>query len=133
MSCGSLNTTYDFFSCGSHNTVDEFVLCGSRLLLRCAHHHLAELIKVHGAATILIQLLNDPVQLVISEGGEQLPNQPPQRVHRDETLPLSVVDPAYTKKPHSGGGGGGHLFEKQRRLLKKMIEWNLPLKKAATF
>ena len=63
------------------------------LLLRRAHHHLAELVKVHGAAAVLVELLDDAVQLFLREGGQQLANQATQRLHRDETLASSVVDP----------------------------------------
>merc|ERR1719186_1026165 len=61
-------------------------------VLRSTHHHLTELIKVHGAGSILVQLINDPVQLLLAQRLQQLRDQPPQRVHRDEPLPIFVVD-----------------------------------------
>ena len=57
------------------------------------HHHLAELVKVHGAGTVLVQLLDDTVKLVVGEGRQQLGDQAAQCVHRDKSLPSLVVDP----------------------------------------
>merc|ERR1712213_202727 len=62
-------------------------------VLRLTHHHLAELVEVHGTAAVLVQFGDDPVQLLVSQGGEELGNQPPQDVHGDEALALLVVDP----------------------------------------
>ena len=62
-------------------------------LLRLGHHHLTEFIKVHGPGAILIQLLNDAIELLVSQGGEQLTNQGPQGVVGDVAKTLSVVDP----------------------------------------
>ena len=36
-----------------------------RSLLWFGHHHLAELIKVHGSASILVQFLDDSIKLLI--------------------------------------------------------------------
>jgi hypothetical protein len=79
------------------------------LLLRRAHHHLAELVEVHGAAAVLVQLLNDAVQLLVGEGGEQLADEAAKCVHRDEAFAGAVVDPVY-----SGGavGTGEIIFAK---------------------
>ena len=87
--------TFNFYSEveGSDNTFRCFlVVAGFRL----GHHHLAELIKVHGAGAVLqttdhllffcwlaeklsnfvgcylVQLLNDSFQLLVCERGEQL-------------------------------------------------------------
>jgi hypothetical protein len=68
------------------------------LLLRRAHHHLAELVKVHRPAPVLVQLLDDPVQLVVRQRGQQFPDQPAQRVHRDEALALAIVDPVCSRR-----------------------------------
>ena len=57
------------------------------------HHHLAELVKVHGAGPGLAQLLDDTVQRGVGEGRQQLGDQAPQCVHRDKSLPSLVVDP----------------------------------------
>ena len=39
-------------------------------LLRLGHHHLAELVKVHGARAVLIELLKDAFDFLVSEGGK---------------------------------------------------------------
>ena len=57
------------------------------------HHHLTELIKVHGSRTILIQFFNDSLQFLISERSKQLSNQSSQSLGGDEALTLLVVDP----------------------------------------
>ena len=62
-------------------------------VLRLTHHHLAEFVKVHGSGAVLIQLGNDAIQLLVSEGGEQLSDERPQGVVGDEALALLVVDP----------------------------------------
>ena len=62
-------------------------------VLRLAHHHLAELVEVHGAAPILVQLGDNPIQLLVGERAEQLGNEGPEGVHGDEALPVLVVDP----------------------------------------
>ena len=36
-------------------------------LLGLGHHHLAELVEVHGAGAVLVQLLQDPLQLLEGE------------------------------------------------------------------
>ena len=81
-------------------------------LLRFCHHHLAELVKVHGSGPVLVQLLDDveawqlwqlddslvtaylddAVQLLVTQGGQQLADQRPQGVVGDEAETLSVVD-----------------------------------------
>ena len=48
------------------------------------------------------QLLDDAVQLFVREGGQQLGNEPPQGVHGDEALPLSVVDPVVDEEEEDG-------------------------------
>ena len=63
------------------------------LVLRLAHHHLAELVEVHGAGPVLVQLGDDAVQLLVSERGEQLGDEAPECVHRDETLAVLVINP----------------------------------------
>ena len=67
-------------------------------VLRSTHHHLTELVKVHGAGAILVQLVNDPVQLLLGERLQQLRDQPPQGVHSDEPFPIFVIDPEKLKK-----------------------------------
>jgi len=38
------------------------------LVLWLGHHHLTELVKVHGARAVLVQLLEDAFQLLLGEG-----------------------------------------------------------------
>merc|ERR1719468_13137 len=63
------------------------------LVLRLTHHHLTELIKVHGTGSVLVKLGNDAVQLLVSEGGEQLGDEAPECVHGDESLTILVINP----------------------------------------
>merc|ERR1719468_153329 len=63
------------------------------LVLRLTHHHLTELIKVHGSGSVLVKLGNDAVQLLVSEGGEQLGDEAPECVHGDESLTILVINP----------------------------------------
>ena len=42
------------------------------LVLGLGHHHLAELVEVHGPAAVLVELLQDALQLLVSEGSQQL-------------------------------------------------------------
>merc|ERR1711917_7342 len=62
-------------------------------LFRLSHHHLAELVKVHGAAAVLVQLLNDAVQFFICERGQELPDESSQCFGGDVAQSLLVVDP----------------------------------------
>ena len=57
------------------------------------HHHLAEFIKVHGSGAIFIELINDAIELLVSEGGEQLSDQGSEGLVGDETLVVLVVQP----------------------------------------
>ena len=43
-----------------------------------AHHHLAELVKVHGAGAVLVDLLDDAVQVLLRQPGVQLRDDLPQ-------------------------------------------------------
>ena len=67
------------------------------LLLICflvsSHHHLAELVEVHGAGAVLVQLLQDSLQLLVLEGSKQLRDETPQGVCRYEPLALCVIQP----------------------------------------
>ena len=60
-------------------------------LLRLGHHHLAELVEVHGAGAVLVQLLEDALHLLVSKGRQQLCDQAPQGLCGDESLTLTVV------------------------------------------
>ena len=63
------------------------------LVLRLGHHHLAELVKVHRARAVLVELLQDALQLLFGEGSQQLGDQTPQGVRADEPLSLLVIQP----------------------------------------
>ena len=63
------------------------------LVLWLGHHHLTELVKVHRAGAVLVQLLKDALHLLISERSQQLGDQAPQGLGGDEALALLVVDP----------------------------------------
>ena len=58
-----------------------FFLCS--LVLRLGHHHLAELVKVHRARAVLVQLLEDALQLLLSEGGQQLGDETSKNISRE--------------------------------------------------
>ena len=62
-------------------------------LLRLGHHHLAELVKVHGAGAVLIKLLKDAFQLIRGEGGQQLADEASECFCCDVTQALLVIDP----------------------------------------
>merc|ERR1719192_635768 len=62
------------------------------LILRSAHHHFTELVEVHRAGAVLVQLVDDPVQLLLGERLQQFRDQASQRVHRDEPFSILVVD-----------------------------------------
>ena len=47
-----------------------------------AHHHLAELVKVHGAGAVLVDLLDDPVQVLRGQA----------RVELGDDLPVALRD-----------------------------------------
>ena len=76
------------------------------LVLWLGHHHLAELIEVHGAGAVLVKLLQDPLQLLLGEGGQQLGDEAPQGVRADEPLALLVIKPVsetWCKKTSKSG------------------------------
>ena len=58
-----------------------------------SHHHLAEFIKVHGSGAVFIELINDSIQLLVSQGGEQLSDQGSEGLVGDEALVVLVVEP----------------------------------------
>ena len=58
-----------------------------------AHHHLTELVKVHGSGTVLVQLLQDALQLFLGEGGKQFTDQASQGVGGDVAQTLLVIYP----------------------------------------
>ena len=58
-----------------------------------SHHHLTEFIKVHGSGSVLIELVNDAIQLLVSERGEQLADQASEGLVSDEALIVLVVKP----------------------------------------
>jgi hypothetical protein len=70
---------------------------GTLGLLRLGHHHLAELVKVHRAGPVLVELLEDALQLLVLEGRQQLADEAAKGVGGDVAEPLLVVDPAGIK------------------------------------
>ena len=50
----------------------------SSLSISLAHHHLAELVKVHGAGAVLVDLLDDAVEVLFRESGVQLSDDLPK-------------------------------------------------------
>merc|ERR1712078_563978 len=56
------------------------------------HHHLAEFIKVHGSGAIFIELINDTIKLLVSQG-EQLSDQASEGLVGDEALVVLVIKP----------------------------------------
>ena len=73
----------------------QFIHQLQKLSLRLGHHHLAELIEVHGPAAVLVELLQDALQLLLGEGGQQLGDEAPQGVRADEPLALLVIKPVW--------------------------------------
>ena len=64
--------------------------------VRLGHHHLTELVEVHGAGTVLVQLLNNAVQLVWREGCQQFADKASESLGVDVALALLVVDSGAT-------------------------------------
>ena len=64
----------------------------SLLSLRLGHHHLAELVKVHGSGSVLVQLVDDSIQLLVAQRGEKFSNERPQCFVSDVSQALLVVD-----------------------------------------
>ena len=95
-------------------------------VLRLAHHHLAELVEVHGAAAVLVQLGDDPVQLLVGEGAEELGNEGPEGVHGDEALPVLVVDPEGVLQLPLHGVDVGVLHQELGAQLAELGELDLP-------
>ena len=52
-----------------------------------------ELVKVHGSGAVLVHLLDDVVQVVLCQGGVNLPEDLLKHLVGDEALALLVVDP----------------------------------------
>ena len=73
------------------NIIDHILLLVG--LLVSSHHHLAELVEVHGAGAVLVELLQDALQLLLGEGSQQLRDQTSQCVRADETLSFLIVQP----------------------------------------
>ena len=89
------------------------------------HHHLTELIKVHGSRTILIQFFNDSLQFLISERSKQLSNQSSQSLGGDEALTLLVVDPECVLQLLLHGLNVGVLHQEGGAELSKLRKLNL--------
>ena len=76
-------------------TIELLIYWFNKLLIAIltGHHHLAEFIKVHGSGAIFIELINDAIKLLVSEGGEQLSDQGSEGLVGDEALVVLVVQP----------------------------------------
>merc|ERR1719357_2361143 len=64
---------------------------GLELLWLC-HHHLAELIKVHGSRTIFIKFLKNTLKFLFSQRGKEFSNQSPKCLCCDVAKTLLVVN-----------------------------------------
>ena len=65
----------------------------SCVLFRLGHHHFTELIEVHGSGAVLIKLLEDSLELLLGQGGEQLANQTAKSLSGDVSQTLLVIYP----------------------------------------
>ena len=63
-------------------------LSSSKLLSKLPHHHLLELVEVHGPRPILVHLLHDVVEVLLSQGAVNLPQDVFQHIICDESLAL---------------------------------------------
>ena len=61
--------------------------------LDLAHHHLTELVKVHGARAVLVDFIDNAVQVLWGQPGVKLGDDLPELSGGDEALALLVVDP----------------------------------------
>ena len=76
---------------GVHGMIQGWLVLS--ILLRLGHHHLAELVKVHGAGAVFVELLQDALQLLISQGGQQLSYQTSKSLGGDVAQALLVINP----------------------------------------
>ena len=60
--------------------------------VRLGHHHLTELVEVHRAGAVLVQLVDNSIQLLVGERSEELPDESPESFVSDEALALLVVN-----------------------------------------
>ena len=67
-------------------------------LFRLSHHHFTKLIEIHGSRTVLIELLEDSLQFLLCERGQEFTDQPSQGLGGDVAVTLLVVYPATTMK-----------------------------------
>merc|ERR1711862_863700 len=63
------------------------------LLLWLCHHHLTELIKVHGSRTIFIKFLKNTLKFLFSERCEEFSNQSSECLCCDVAKALLVINP----------------------------------------
>ena len=90
-----------------------------------SHHHLAEFIKVHGSGAIFIELINNAIQLLVSQGGEQLTDQAPEGLVGDEALVVLVVEPEGVLQLPLHGLDVGVLHEEGGAQLAELSELDL--------
>ena len=82
------------FTIGMVYFLYSYISSYADLILRSAHHHFTEFVEIHRAGAVLVQLVDDPVQLLLGERLQQFGDQASQRVHRDEPFSILVVDSA---------------------------------------
>ena len=93
--------------------------------VRLGHHHLTELVEVHRARAVLVQLLDDSLQLLVGERGQELPDESPESLGGDEALALLVVDPEGVLQLFLHGLDVGILHQESRTKLAELGELNL--------
>ena len=72
----------------TESTVIMVIHQNSSFVQILSHHHFLELIEVHGAATVLVNLLDDVVEVVLCQRVVDLAQDVLQHVVRDEPLAL---------------------------------------------
>merc|ERR1719153_1820322 len=62
-------------------------------LFRFSHHHLAELVEVHGSRTVLIQLFKDSLQFLVRKRSQQLRDETSEGFCSDVAKTFLVINP----------------------------------------
>ena len=93
--------------------------------VRLGHHHLAELVEVHRAGAVFVQLLDDSLQLLVGERSQELPDESPESLGGDEALTLLVVDPEGVLQLFLHGLNVGVLNKEGGAELAELRELNL--------
>ena len=83
--------------CSQFSRLADMLICFSflssllALVLAGCHHHLAKLVKVHGPAPVLVNLRDNPVQVLLGQVGVDLRHDGSELGHGDEALPTYKV------------------------------------------